>query len=530
MLLPIITTWPLVLHWRTHVPLGSEGVRTVPQFNLWTLQWNADRIAHGWRGYWDAPIFWPLHGSFARSEVQPLTGVVFWTWRNFGGNVGAYNLTLWTLLALNGLAMSWLARRLGAAFVPALLIGGVAQSLAFVGNELGVIQLVPLFPVWLITERLLSYRATPRRGALLGAGAWLGILGLLSGYYALFAVVTLIILVPIFVVGRGRRWRAVFLDVVLAAGIAFAIAGPTTLAQQSRTAGSGWTEETVLANSARPIDYLQHDDATLPVPWAVTRSSGQALFPGGFAVALALIGVVAGWRCDRRVVIGSVAVAVATAMLSYGLRLHVGDLAPYAWLREHLDGFDRLRSPFRAAALVQAMLLVVAALGLAWMWRRPAGRVLAVAFVVASMAETVHWNQPTAPAAAVASFDWVRWLDAAADGPVAMIPFPATGNVVDYEDTTTAMLAALEHGHPLLNGYTGLFPDEYHDLLAAMRTLPDASGLAALEDAGARYAVLRHGAEDFDAIGASMRARGWRLRFTGTTRDIWEFDPPSRDE
>lgn len=527
--LPIITTWPLVLHWRTHLPLGSEGVRTVPQFNLWTLQWNAERIAHGWRGYWDAPIFWPLHDSFARSEVQPLTGVLFWVWRGVGGNVGAYNLTLWTLLTLNGLAMSYLARRLGAAFVPALLVGAIAQTLAFVGNELGVIQLVPLFPIWLLAERLVSYRSSPRRGALLGEGAWLGALGLMSGYYALFAIVALLVLVPVLVSRvNPRRGRSVLFDLTIAAAIAFAIAGPLTLAQQSRTSGSGWTETTVLANSARPIDYLQHDNATLPVPWARARNTGQALFPGGFVVALALVGATTAWRIHRRVVAGSLAVMTVTAMLSYGLRMRIGELAPYAWLRDHAAGFDRLRSPFRAAVLVQVMLLILAALGLAWMWRRPAGRVLAVAFAVASVAETVHWDQPTAPAAAVATFDWVRWLGDAPAGPVAMIPFPPTGNVADYEDTTTAMLAGLEHGHPLLNGYTGLFPAEYHDLLDEMRTLSaDPNELASLENAGTRYVVLRHGSAGFATISTALRERNWELRFAGATRDIWEFVAPS---
>ena len=30
---------------------------TVSRLNLWTLWWNSERLLHGYRGYWQAPIF-----------------------------------------------------------------------------------------------------------------------------------------------------------------------------------------------------------------------------------------------------------------------------------------------------------------------------------------------------------------------------------------------------------------------------------------------------------------------------------------
>jgi len=32
-------------------------VPTVSRLNLWTLWWNSERLLHGYRGYWHAPIF-----------------------------------------------------------------------------------------------------------------------------------------------------------------------------------------------------------------------------------------------------------------------------------------------------------------------------------------------------------------------------------------------------------------------------------------------------------------------------------------
>lgn len=53
----LVATWPLPLHLASRVPTGTEPTATVPLFNLWSLRWNADRLAHLYSGYWRAPIF-----------------------------------------------------------------------------------------------------------------------------------------------------------------------------------------------------------------------------------------------------------------------------------------------------------------------------------------------------------------------------------------------------------------------------------------------------------------------------------------
>lgn len=519
-LLAVITTWPLATRWRTHLPLGAEAVPTVPQFNLWTLQWNAARIPDLFRGYWDAPIFAPTAGTFARSEAQPLTGMLFTIVRPFTGDVGGYNVVLLALLTLNGLALALLARRLGANYPAALLAGAIGQTLPFVFNELGVLQLVPLFPFWLLLERLVAYRQRPGCARLAAAGAALGALALVSGYYALFTGLVLVVMGPALVIGV-RPWRLLARDVAVAGAIAGAIALPFSLAQQHNTAGATWSYETVEVNSARGIDLLRHDDGTVGVPWAFERDGGQALFPGGFLLLLAGIGVAGSTRSHRRFVVGAIAAAALLAIVALGLRLRIAGHVPYAFWRDHVPGFDRLRSPFRAAVMPQALLAALAALGLAWLWRRPAGRVLAVAFVVASVIETVHWDQPTSRVPEVAAFDWVQWLDDAPAGVVAMVPFPTSGNVDDYEDTTVAMLAGLEHGHPLVNGYTGLFPESYRSLRAELAWFPDAATVAMLDEFDVAYVVIRHDWERATTAARVLPDLGYERVFAGTARDVW---------
>ena len=64
LLVALVQTAPLAVHLRTSIPFGNDTVPTIARLNLWTLWWNADRLRHGYRGYWDAPIFYPERFSF----------------------------------------------------------------------------------------------------------------------------------------------------------------------------------------------------------------------------------------------------------------------------------------------------------------------------------------------------------------------------------------------------------------------------------------------------------------------------------
>ena len=92
-------TWPLVRAATTHVLDDAWTRGTVPLLNVWILEWNADRILHGYQGDWDAPIFHGIAGSFAFSEPQLLTGIVYGALRwVFGSPALAYNAVMWTML------------------------------------------------------------------------------------------------------------------------------------------------------------------------------------------------------------------------------------------------------------------------------------------------------------------------------------------------------------------------------------------------------------------------------------------------
>ncbi len=515
-----MTTWPLALDWRTRLPLGAESSATVPQFNLWTLRWNIDRIAHFGRDYWDAPIFAPESAAFARSEAQPLTGLLAGLLHPLGGDVGVYNLVLLVLLVTNGYAAMALARRLGTPASGAALVGVLAQTMPFTFNELGVLQLVPLAGFWWMLERIVAYRANPGRAPLVGAALAFACIALTSGYFMLFTAATLVVVAPLLAWVPARRWRDRSLDAITVVVVVGLLVGPLLWSQQANTAAEGWSTTVVESLSASPRQWIQHSEFALAVPWAMPRDGGQPLWPGSALLVLALAGVV---THRGRVTFALLGAAVAMFLLSLGLHLDIGGWSPYSFLRNHMPGFDRLRSPFRAAAITQSLLVALASYSIAVLWRSRWGRTAAVILVAFAALESVHWNQPTRRVPDVAAFDWVQWLDRAPPGAVAMVPFPPSGRASDYEDTTIAMLAQLEHGHPLVNGYTGFFPDEYKRLRFHMERFPETAdeSMHALDETVARYVVLRDDLVDHDRGEQALSEFGWRRVFDGTDRDVW---------
>ena len=132
--------------------------------------------------------------------------------------------------------------------------------------------------------------------------------------------------------------------------------------------------------------------------------------------------------------------------------------------------------------------------------------------------------QHTEPATPGDDADWVAWLADQPEAPVAMIPFPPGPSSVDYADTTTAMLLALDHGDPLVNGYSGFFPSRFVALRKEMAAFPSAGTLAALEDLDVRFLVV-----DNAWLTDTRRDQMERLgiaptpAFTGADRSVFEL-------
>lgn len=481
LLVAVGVTAPLAWH-LDRLPLGREPSPTVPRFNLWTLEWTADRLPHGLAGWWNAPIFWPDRGTFAWSEVQPLTGLAHAALRPLVGATASYGLLLIFAIGLNGIAGAALARRLGADVVPAFLVGVLVQALPFVVGQLGVLQLVAAWPMLLVLAFVIDLLGRPSLGVGLRLGLALAAVVGTCGYYAL--LLGLCLLPPTVAVWWRRpadRRRPVG-AAATAAVVAVLLVGPVAIGQEERLAGRRWSAATIEAGSASWADWLP----------------GGTRWPGWPLVALGVAGALtARRRPTTRLLVGLGTIAL---LASLGSRLSIIGVRPWTLLVDHVDAVARLRSPFRAAVLVELSLAGLAVPALAWLWdRRSVLRAAAPAAVALTLVAGPPLGAGSLDRPIPRAGAWATWLaDHPDGGAVAFVPFAPGRRTADFAPTTARMLQNLRTGHPMVNGYSGFFPRDHASRRAALVGFPSDRSVAELDRLGVRYVLVD--ADRFDRI------------------------------
>jgi hypothetical protein len=536
-LVAMALTWPLTLHLGSHLAYGSEPTTTVPLFNLWTLRWDQDRLAHGLSGYWDAPLFHPTAGTFALSEPQPLTGLAFAPLSWVTGNpVLAFNLVALGILVLNGWFGARLARHLGVADGPAALTGVLAMGVPFVASQMGVLQLTAIFPLLALVDALLRWAPHGGRRPAGEVGAWLAVTFLTCGYYGLFAVVA--VLPPAVLLARRdwfRRSRAV--DVLVAA-LCFAPAVPFLLMQARITDGYERSGETIRELSAQVADLFELTGDALGagfLPWVRDGGDDLAVYSGTALLILGVAGAVvlrrqAGERL--RVFAFLVVGALLSVLLALGLNLSVFGFEPYQLIRDLVPGYHSLRSPFRFVAVAEVFLVALAAFGIddLWRWKAKAGAAAAIAVVAlgaleVSLAPVELFEVDRSEA------DWVAWLHEHRDDReevVAFLPFPLTGKVSSYAPTARHMLQVLDAGDGVttVNGYSGLWPEPYEELEAGAINYPTGNGDILFRDYGVTLLVVdAHWLAERPDV-EQVLEYVYQREFTGPDNVVYAVPPP----
>jgi len=528
--LAVALTWPLAGSLSSRLPLGTEGVSAVPVLNAWTVWWNADRAKYGFVEYWHAPIFHPARYAFAFSEAQPTTLIVA-PLASLSGPPLAYNVYLLAVLTLNGAAGYRLLRRVGLAAAPAALGGAMAEALPFVHWQLGVLQLTTLCGVLWVIDRLVALRDEPKalNAAVLGIAAALCYAA--CNYWGMYLSVLLPLSLAPLVWGRWLDWR--FWGWMAAAGVlAAGLSSPILWAQWKAKREYAWTreEQLLIDLSAKPRDYLT-------APWTRPAAGRDPtglkdesrplwmLGPGLLKIGIAAAGVAAGLltRGRRRWTLFLVLLAGWAFVLSLGPRLEVfpdaepglrSDAAaavtgwvPYRVVMKAHPGMGLARSPFRFAFFFQAAVALLAANLLDGLWtgirRLTAGRglwprragtwaVSTVVVVIACLAIAEAWpgkqrlfEPPSLDQA------WIKWLRGNTDPrrPIVDLPFPTGHRVENYERTALFMYEQIGHRRPMVQGYSGFFPNDFLTLKDRMPSFPAPALLDDLFARGVRHVV-----------------------------------------
>jgi hypothetical protein len=536
--LALYSVWPLAMEFRTALPQATETVATVPLFNLWTIWWNADRLAHRCSGYWDAPIFYPAPATFAFSEPQPVTvAVAPLVWMN-ATPVAAYNAYLVLSLVLNGCVGAWLVRQVTGSRWAGLAGGAMLLMLPFVHWQLGVLQLVPIWGVLWTIGALRTFGLQPSVTRGLFVGAALALTYLSCAYHGLFLILLLIGAGP-WLLGRNLwNWRTP-LRLVPGALVCLALVAPVLHKQREivRKFEFERTADIITTLSAEAGDYSV-------TPWPQLWAPGDFadperrpywhLSPGNIKWLLAAAGAVVG-LFDRRLRLWTafaIWFAALAVVLSLGLKFKIGTFVPYQVLIDWFPGMAQVRNVFRFGLLAQLMVALLAAQGLdvfsplrwkgvlAW-WRNrkklpdpvgepgavsavevPAGRgwivagamlIVLVGAIAALEVRPARQNLFRLPALED-NTGWISWLEhnTPPEAVIACLPFPPGATVEDYQETTLWMTWGTFHRRRMVNGYSGFFPPPFMTLKSKMDYFPDAASLDELATMGVGYCVIRY--------------------------------------
>jgi hypothetical protein len=247
-------------------------------------------------------------------------------------------------------------------------------------------------------------------------------------------------------------------------------------------------------------------------------------------------------------------VSLVGLVLSLGpvLKMHgqsTGITLPYAWLYEHVPGFDAMRVPHRFGLLFMFGLAVCAGYGLERLLqyvqtrnneRRPGEDQLGKMGMLARRASPGRSFALTITSLALVTSDYIapglgavetgtgartpslyRWLAGpeaariiARDDLMLELPIGKSNDRLPINTNPTYLMYGLSHGRPMLNGSANIIPAGYERLFFEMRRFPSSSTMDIIDALGVKFVVVHTSGLMSDAKRAQLEreaAPGGRL-------------------
>lgn len=474
-----VSTWPLVTSpWL--VPQHQD-----PLFSSWRVyQWARNLADLGSQGWFSGNIFHPAPDVLLYSDAIALPALVGAPFVLLGVPVVVvYSALVWLATLSAGLAMYACARRVSGSTGGALVAAAIFTAApSRVEHVMHLELLWTAFLPWAVLATIQAVDGE-RRGAWRLAAAFAAQM-LSCIYYGVF----LLTLWPVLALVEWlRRKGAVPRAVVARCGAAFAIgavvAGVYAVPYQRARAVVGERSDADLANYGATIgSYVAAPPSN--VLWGRAHAAPPELRLSPGVVALGLAGAAFSAPSTPWVV----AIAATTAVAAEASRGSHGFVYPL--LRVLAPPYRGLRVPARFGAVVLMGVALLAAVGVAALTRRLAGRVAAtsvtafVLLLIAGESASVV-TVMRMPAAAPPVYTWLSTVPPTV---VAHVPLPRPdalpGPEADFQ------YYAQYHKHRLVNGNSGFYPPGYLELLDRARSFPDDRAMAELRRLGVEYLLV----------------------------------------
>jgi len=454
----LATTYPLMVKAAYAIPGGLGD----PALVTFLLAWDADRIAHGLRGFWEAPILYPHRHTLAYAEhmfgVAIFTAPLQWLTRNA---VLVYNVAFVGSYALGGVGIYALTRELFGRKDAALL-----AAVAFVFNPYRssqITHLQVLMAGWMPIAlwALHRYFASGSRRALAAFAAAFVLQAWCNGYFLFFFAIAAAVVIGIELAWPRLPRPRIVVDLAVASAAIGAALAPFAwmYIRVQRERHLDRDLDDLVNFSARISDYFKISAGGWS--WGGLLTAGgpeRQLFLGVVPMAFAAVALVLAVRSRdgwRRQALTYAAVTLVTLWVSLG---------PGAWWRPYdllydlVPGFSGMRVPARLATVVDLGLVVLAAAGAAQVFARlPRTVALAttavLSLVIAVEGRLVASIDPFPPIQRNldrAAYEWLR-----ASPPGAAIELQIAQQNDFHPFTLIYMFNTLLHRHPIVNGYTG---------------------------------------------------------------------------